>query len=239
MIKKLLNIFKSNDDKILTDYIVSVGIACRPAHYLRKHKLSRCSNPLDWMMNYTLDAVIQLFENNFNNFFLNRKEHIEKTKGDFRYIEDTSNGMVSVHHFSVDKDINLGYLAFKKTMKHRYNIMKNHMLFSDHILFISNRNEPIENFEKFLIEISKLFKCKCTYLNIRNSEINEKIEQQITPNLKIIDYSFNDLHPDGLIDNPNLWLGNTGEWNNIMKKIKITKRFFYLPYLKWLTKIIT
>ena len=39
----------------------------------------------------------------------------------------------------------------------------------------------------------------------------------------IIDYAFNDIHPnggDGSV-NPDFWLGNVKKWNKIMRKMKL------------------
>ena len=37
---------------IVADLFVSVGNACRPAHYLQKFNLRTFSSPFDWMMEY-------------------------------------------------------------------------------------------------------------------------------------------------------------------------------------------
>lgn len=215
--------------EITTDFIIGLGQACRPAHYLRVNKLRRCSNPLDWMMSYSLDTVINLFKNDFNNFFVSKEEIIEMTNAKFRCIQDTQNKITSVHSFPTDKKIDVAYESFSKTMAHRYNRMKKCMSSSEHILFVSNRNEPLENFEKFLLEINKLFKCKCTFLNIRYDNENIKTKAKICPELEIIEYSFNDVHPNGsTIENPDFWLGNADEWNKVMQTITLTNKFAYM-----------
>ena len=214
------------DKKILTDYTISVGCACRPAHYLREHGLRRCSNPLDWMMFYTLDDVISLFKNEFSNFFENKKEYPEKSAGRFRYIEDVQNGMISMHSFLNDVDVDESYQNFSKTMRNRFARMKKCMLESEHVLFVSNREEPIENFEKFLIEIHKLFPCKFTYINVRYSDEYKKEKFIVTPELDIIEYGFKDVHPDGWdFGNPEFWKGNADGWCKVMQDIELTERF--------------
>lgn len=213
-------------EKIITDYTISVGRACRSAHYLKAHGLRKCSNPLDWMMAYTLENVIRLFDTGFSNFFENKKEHVEKTVGKFRYVEDLQNGMISMHSFPLDKDIESVYENFHLTMKRRFERMKKHMLKAEHVLFVSNRDEPVENFESFLTEMHKKFPCKFAYLNIRHSGENKREEIVISSKLKIIDYGFFDVHPDGDTSaNPDFWKGNAQEWDKVMKNIVLRKKF--------------
>lgn len=212
--------------EITTDFVICLGNACRPAHYLRAHNLRRCSGPLDWMMTYNLNTAINLFRNDFNNFFVDKEEILERTNDKFRCIKDTKNGIISIHGFPVDQDIDLAYESFSKTMARRYARMKKYLLASNHILIVSNRGEPIEDLENFLIEFHKLFKCKCTYLNIRNSSESKKIKRKISPELEIIEYNFYDEHSDNLTpNNPDSWLGNVEEWNKIMKSINLTDKF--------------
>ena len=61
-------------EQIEVDGIFSIGDNCRPAHYLREHKLRTKAAPLDWMMKYSLDTVLHLFETKFTDFFVNIKE---------------------------------------------------------------------------------------------------------------------------------------------------------------------
>lgn len=219
----------STIEYIKVDYAISVGSACRPAHYLRKYGIRRCSNPLDWMMGYSLDTIINLFKNDFNNFFTNRKEHSQKAGNRFKYIEDTTNGIISIHSFPLDTYEDSVYDNFYETMKRRYDRMKECISRSDSILFVSCRDEPIENFEKFLIEIRKMFKCKCIFLNIRNINKKQEIKKKITSELEIIDYSICDIHPEGSTpDNPEFWTGNPEEWGKIMQKIKLTTKLSHL-----------
>ncbi|MBF4468082.1 MAG: hypothetical protein ISP01_01625 [Methanobrevibacter arboriphilus] len=57
------------NEVIGSDFIISLGPACRVAHYLRENNLRYVANPLDWMMNYNLESVIHWFKNDFDDFF--------------------------------------------------------------------------------------------------------------------------------------------------------------------------
>lgn len=46
-----------SNDLIKVDMFMSVGDACRPALHLREYGLRKLSNPLDWMMCYSLDEA--------------------------------------------------------------------------------------------------------------------------------------------------------------------------------------
>jgi hypothetical protein len=60
---------KNVSNEFVFDIILSTGIACRTAYYLKKHGLRPFSNPLDWMMSYSLDATIHLYKSRFTDFF--------------------------------------------------------------------------------------------------------------------------------------------------------------------------
>lgn len=212
-------------DIILTDFIISVGIACRPAYYLNHCNLRFCSSPLDWMMSYSLNTVVKLFKTDFDDFFKEKLEHSERVELKYRCVEDILNEIVSVHSFPSDKDIDEVYDSFVEVMKKRYFRMRKLMSDSKHITFISNRNEPLENFESFLHQISQIIDCNITYINVYNDITSAKFEKQINQRLKFIQYTFNDVHPDGTTtENPKFWLGNPDQWKTLMGLIKLTDK---------------
>ena len=220
---------KNSNKNILTvDLAISLGSACRPAHYLRENNLRRFSNPLDWMMLYSLETVVNLFKKDFSDFFLHKKEHPEKVHENLRYIEDTVNQIISIHSFPLNKELDVAYENFSQIMAYRYNRLKKYMLSAEHVLFVSNRYEPVEDFENFLTEMQKMFKCKMTYLNIRHEPQKQAFIKVISPSLQIIEHYFIDDHPDGGdFSNPKFWLGNGEEWDKVMKSIELSNKFTY------------
>lgn len=216
--------YQSLTSELYIDYVISLGCACRPAYHLQQNKLRICSNPFDWMMNYTLETIIDLL-NNFNNFFKNRKEDFEKSLY-YRYVTDLNSGMVSMHSFPKNIEMDSYYTTFYNTMLYRYNRMKNYMKNSDKILFISNRNEPFSNFEEFLFLVSTYCKNKIYYINIFNDKKEQYEFIKLNKEIYFYQITFNDIHPDGdYIQNPSYWIGNKEKWDELLKHITLTKMF--------------
>ncbi|MDR3049862.1 MAG: papain-like cysteine peptidase [Elusimicrobiota bacterium] len=205
--------------------MISLGNACRPAYYLRENNLRIASNPLDWMMRYSLETVIHLFKTQFSDFFSNVWEDISKYENNKRrYVIDLDTNMIDMHLFPKNLSLEQGKIRHHDIMKRRYERMHNAMLCSNRILFISNRNEPIEQFKNFLLSICGIYHKEITYINIRNSEIESKSQIKFTKKLKFIEYSFRDIHKNGAQKNENkdFWLGNVDKWNNIMQTIELS-----------------
>jgi hypothetical protein len=163
--KDYVKLYKHNTIKkeFVFDICLSVGSACRPAHYLKKHGLRFCASPLDWMMRYSLDTVIYLYKTGFNDFFMSFIK--DEEKGRDWYI-DNKNNITSIHY----GDIGNNSEAFRKMMKDRFKKINRMLLNAKNICFISNRNENIIVFERFLKDISGIYSGKITYINIRNNQ---------------------------------------------------------------------
>lgn len=157
--------------------IISVGAACRAAHYLQRHNLRCGSFPLDWMMNYTLKDASRLFHNEFRNFF----EHIKQidSKNGKRIIQDMDNGMISMHDFPTDIGMQEYYHTFKETMQRRARRMLNALKDSKNTIFLCNRIESAENFKDFLISINAIHPANYTLINIKHTPGQNKILKEI------------------------------------------------------------
>ena len=211
-----------NDFKF--DYIMSLGNACRPAAALRRNNLRFYSSPFDWMMNYSLSTITDFFENGFHDFFINHID-LNMDKNNFRRIQDVKTGMISMHSFPTDIPIEERYLQFFEIMKRRFDRLKKIIHNSQEICFISNRDGQVKNIEKFLLDMDRLFPNKIlVYINIENSVEIGISYKKIKTNCYIYNFHFNDVHPDGAgPENPKFWLGNTKEWDKILKKIQLRK----------------
>ena len=209
------------------DVIFSVGSDCKPAYYLQKYGLRFYANPLDWMTDYSLDTVVHLYQTKFNDFFT---DYVEDKQKSHQFI-DIKNNIISIHY----EDIGNNNRAFREKMKNRFGKMNKRLLRANKICFISSRNEDIENFSNFLKEIGSIYSGKITYINIRNNEERDGIflpfkhvKEKISKKLELIEYEFNDVHPDGKDknDNPHAWIGNFYLWDSIMKRFSIKMNFF-------------
>lgn len=218
---------KGNERKeYLFDAIFSIGGACRPANYLKQHDLRLCANPLDWMMKYSLDTVIHLYQSKFNDFFI---DFIEDKKKNHWFI-DVKNNITSIHY----EEIGFDNKKFNRKMKKRFITVNKILLKANNICFISQRNENLNTFSDFLKKMEYLYPGKITLINIfHNGEIDGIIspvkytKKQISERLELIQYEFNDIHPNGndINSNPDYWLGNTHLWNNIIEQISIKRSF--------------
>jgi len=229
--KKYQNIQKS----FIFDIILSVGVACRPAHYLKKHDLRFCANPLDWMMAYSLDTVIHLYKTKFNDFFADFVEDKQKSlEENCSWYIDNRNGIISMHY----KDVESNNRLFRDKMKYRFEKINSILLSANKICFISNRIENTDVYKNFLEKMAEIYSGNITYINIKNNNnIStdypvKRSEEKMSDKLKLIEYEFNDIHPQGgdLKTNNAAWLGNYAIWDNIMKGISV-KKVDFLSYL--------
>lgn len=213
------------------DAIFSVGNFCRPAEYLKEHELRLCANPLDWMMLYSLETVVHLYQSKFNDFFTEFSADQQKPN----WFIDIKNNITSIHY----KDIGQDDQSFNIMMKKRFEKVNQKLLKANQICFISQRNESQDTFSDFLKKMGNIYSGKITVINIKH---NEKIDGIIIPakcskhkvseKLELIEYEFNDVHPNGKEEekNPDFWLGNVNVWNSIIEKIAIKRSF--ISYLK-------
>ena len=208
------------------DIIFSVGIACRPAYYLQKHELRFCSNPLDWMMSYSLDTVICLYQSKFNDFFI---DYIEDPQNHHWFI-DIKNKITSIHYSEIQNDNE----SFNDKMKNRFDKVNKRLIKANKICFISNRNENSTIFSDFLIKMGDIYSGEITLINIKsNKDIDGIIspikhnKTKISQRLELIEYEFNDVHPSGndKNSNPDFWLGNVDLWDSIIEKISVKMNF--------------
>lgn len=230
------NIWKKYFNEFKPDLVISLGAACRSAHYMQKFGLRKGSFPLDWMMNYSLSDAKILFLSEFRIFFANIKQ-IDSKNG-MRIMQDVDNGMISMHDFPLDSTIEAYHPIFKKKMKRRIERLFTMLKDSKNILFVCNRDESIENFKDFLESINAIYTANYTLINIRHTPNQNKILKKVIfkesieyaeggggGQMRLIEYSFNDIHKNGdnPVLNPDFWLGNEECWDKIMDKITLRK----------------
>jgi hypothetical protein len=157
---------KTVSKEFVFDIILSVGITCKTAYYLKKHGLRSSANPLDWMMSYSLDTVIHLYKSKFNDFFVNfTKDEKEALKHNSPcWYVDTKNNIISQHY----PDIKNNNAEFRKKMMRRFKRTEKMLLKAQRICFISCRNDNVNIFYNFLQVLGEIYPANITYINIRN-----------------------------------------------------------------------
>jgi hypothetical protein len=225
---------KQNGEQELSfDIILSVGISCKVAYYLKKHGLRFCANPLDWMMSYSLDTVIHLYKTNFNDFFVEFSKDKQKSlEYNCHWFIDTKNNIVSQHYADLEKDNE----AFREKIKSRFERLNQILIKAKRICFISCRNDNINILRNFLKRMGEMYYGEIIYINIRNYKESVspiKHQKEISEKLTLVEYKFNDIHPkgDNLKTNGDAWIGNYIIWDKIMEKIVLKHKSNFFSYL--------
>lgn len=228
------------------DIVLSIGVSCKTAFYLKIFKLREFANPMDWVI-CSFYEQINLYENKFNDFFDNYDEITNENIGekDYRKVYDKKNKILSMHHIRKDIPLDEAIKEFKELMIKRYNRLNQKLIDSYSILLVLDEHMDIMTVKELLIRFSKIYpNKKITLINIYNSnyeeekdrnEITNKItekdkkiieeEYKINNNLKIIRYIFNDTYFK-IIKYPKenfKWIGNFYCWKKIMKNYKLAK----------------
>lgn len=223
----------NSDTTTVADIFISLGPACREAHYLRDENLRLVSFPLDWMLDYSLTTVIHLFKTGFSDFFTDIEEGEYIRKNNNYCIIDTKNQITSLHHFSKKMSIPNAQKLFQKTMQKRFKRMEHYLQEADKICFVCDRKYDdvcCDELAQFLNEFDKIYPDKyITLININSNNVPDiQINtRRLTPNLLIKEYIFNDVHKNG--DDPRTnydrWRGNEKIWRQLVKKMKLTNKF--------------
>lgn len=157
--------FDRQTDAYFCDFILSIGPHCGPAINLRSNHLRSFSAPLDWMMEYSLDTVLHLFEEGFNDFFSQYeidKDNPEGATGMLR-VNDTLNHIVSIHHFPEDMRMDSSYPQFIEKMYERKNRLEALLQNASGIVLMAERTDAREDLLSFLRSFYSLY----THLRIR------------------------------------------------------------------------
>jgi hypothetical protein len=160
-------------------------------------------------------------------FFQNISVDKTKTEYSCRWVSDDDNKIISIHHFSWEKDAEDELKSLRLKTQQRYKYLNFAMKLSRKIIFISKRSIDIKTAVDFLKNIYKIYRKNITYINIINT--NNLIEKEVNTikidkKLRYIEIKFNDIHHNGndKKTNKDFWLGNIYEWENLMKEISLT-----------------
>lgn len=209
--------------KFFYDLYVSIGDTCKSAFHLREHDLRMEAYPLDWMLGYSLDTVIHLFETKFEDFFVEIKDESVEPFGYWRRVRDIKNNIISIHHFSWDKDVEQSKIEFIDKMKKRFKRLDESMNNAKKVVLLCYRNDTIDKLKYVLKKISLLYPhLEIKLINMRNNpemDVNlyEKRMYEIDDRLFIEDYCFNDkFNPD--VAKYGDFAGNAPIWIDVLQK---------------------
>lgn len=209
-----------------TDFILSLGPACRPAGHLKLNQLRYVSCPFDWMMNYSLKTVIKFLKQKNLNGFFEKHEYMNRDSENCKVVKDIDNQIISKHSFPISMDIKEFYPTFIQIMNKRFQRLINIIENSEKITFLSNRND-VNEVKQFLFDFNELYENKnIVYINVEHSpELKDSYEEnieQITENIRIHHVHFNDIHINGdTKDNPRYWLGNEECWKKLCSTLHL------------------
>ena len=200
--------------------MLSIGPACRPAMNMRWNALRSFSSPLDWMMGYSLDTILHLFQCEFKDFF--RYYHVDSEKNGAtgkRWVEDIQNIIISIHHFPIECDVDVVYPEFKEKMLGRAKFLIEKIDSSERIILVGNRPETQNEILYFLESFSAMYPQKTVRLiNIRQDDslsYDEYRECVVADksNISYVEYLVNDT--DHGVFKPE---GNTFVWSKVLSK---------------------
>lgn len=203
-----------------TDFILSLGPACRPAWHLKLNQLRYVSCPFDWMMSYSLETVIKFLKQKNLNGFFEKYEYMNRDSGNCKVVKDITNQIISMHSFPISMTIEDFYPTFIQIMNKRFERLINIIEYSETITFLSNRKD-VNEIKNFLLEFNELYKDRTiVHINVEHTpELQDSYKEyteQITDNISIQHVYFNDVHINGdTKDNPRFWLGNEDCWKKL------------------------
>jgi len=214
----------------LFDFFLSVGPACRPARHIQYNNLRTLASPLDWQYGYSLNTVIDLFNTSFNSFFTSINENEKKEGADgCRRVVDTTNKIISIHHFPKDISLEEGHKKFRDSMMHRYILLDEKLKQCKRIAIVCNRYTGIKQLGKFLFKFSEIYPhLDITLIHVYSRPYMNKTGFKkktfiLSPNLSIVQYRFNDIFNFDT-KKPFDWIGNETHWNRVFQEYDLKSR---------------
>ena len=126
-----------SSDLIKADMFMSVGDACRPALHLRNYGLRKISNPLDWMMCYSLDEAHRCFSVGFSDFFADCYDNGGGEGKERNVVSKSNDGMISIHAFPKNIALDEFLPTFMAQSKRRFLRVKDKILASQSVALVS------------------------------------------------------------------------------------------------------
>lgn len=216
---------------IKVDCVISFGITCKVAENIKRNNLRFFSSPFDYVGYYTFDEAINLLQNHgktfFSDYILDSNYDTETTFG----LYDRKTGMVSKHDFQKILPQQMNHVLFRDKYRRRFNRLDKILQDAKNICLVSQRQTSTKELENFIEKFLQMYNFEnLYYVNIydyNDNTIDEKIIKTEKNNITILEYFFNDEHPNGRDKNknPDYWIGNIDYWNKILSKISLNEDF--------------
>lgn len=138
------------------DTYLPIGCDCSPAYYLKAFGLRTEAYPLDWMI-YNTDAFIHLFQTGFSDFFSSIAEEESIEANPCRYIRDTANEILSIHHFPKERGLADALEEFHSKMRQRYLRLHDRLMNSRSLLMLGYRQDTQKQVENTLLAFAAIY----------------------------------------------------------------------------------
>ena len=96
------------------------------------------------------------------------------------------------------------------------------------ILFICNRDRGFDYYSVFLYEFYEIFNKQYVLVNMKHDSTKSEYEKStidISEDITFIEYTFNDVHPNGSDRaNPDFWIGNSAAWKCCLASLRLSGR---------------
>lgn len=215
---------------------------CRPTHYEDIFKLRFTSFPLDWMYNFDLFDVVNLFRGNFKSFLRRVSIKNERLEIDVPHmeIEDLENNFLAMHHYRKQKNFESEQKRVYELMQRRSRRFIKLLKLSRKVCFIVSEEDKnlikyfvdqmVDRFPNLEIDILNMLDDKNSTYLLRNIEEYE--------NSRIVTYRFNDSY-GGEDEKTNYWLGCESCWMRIMATLKTSWRFKFYRFIFGVKRILS
>ncbi len=216
------------NDIYSVDCVFSIGAKCRPAYYIQKYNMRFQAAPLDWMMNYSLETAIHLFETKFCDFFEEIEEIPNKSRKNCKVIKDTKNGIISIHHFNKNSPLQVEHEKFREMMLNRASKVDEILNQADSIGLICDRSDVTTvQLIEFAKKFSKIYPNKeIILINVVDvdTEVIHKSVLFKDDKLTIIQFVFSDKQPIEEANKFPKWTGNQMAWKSVTNNLKIKSK---------------
>lgn len=210
---------------VVTDIYCDKETEIRPLMWLEKYKLCTEFYPINSLMFFSMNTILNAIENGISSYFSTYMEFENDRDTNYRCVTDIGNKIVSLHNFPLDKSIEDYMPKFKKTCEQQYNQMMKLLSSAKDICFVCNNQLNIKGeFIPFLVRLKELYPNKSyTLINIRHDKSNKKITKCIIgKDIKIYDIENFDKNREN--PNTSLWIGNEDLWNTICTNLSLSDR---------------
>lgn len=230
LMKDKLNVIKTKKIKFSDirpyefDCVWSLGMHCRPAHYIQLYGLRFQAAPFDWMDKTSLKEIINQKKTNFENFFSEIEDITPKnSKSEHRKILDKKGKTVAMHHFPKSISAENYKKTFHDMMVKRANEVDEIMKNSKNVGFIrEDEFYNLDNVIEFGKQISQIYKnldnIVIFYIINSKEENLKKATKTIFDNVTIISIKLNDVSTVKNGKEYKSWKGNPDKWKNYVMK---------------------